>query len=53
MFHIEEEFKEDHVAMIMPSDGITSVWSFEKTFLDVVFNILSLSVLFLIIQLIK
>ena len=38
VFHIEEKLKEDPVAMIMPSDGITSIWSFENNFLDVVFN---------------
>jgi hypothetical protein len=38
VFHIEEKLKEDHAAMIMPSDGITSIWSFENNFLDVVFN---------------
>jgi hypothetical protein len=38
VFHIEEELKEDPVAIIMPSDGITSIWSFENNFLDVVFN---------------
>ena len=38
VFHIEEEFKEDPAVVIVPSDGITSVWSFENNFLDVVFN---------------
>jgi hypothetical protein len=38
VFHIEEEFKEDPAAVIMPSDRITSIWSFENSFLDVVFN---------------
>jgi hypothetical protein len=38
VFHIEEKPKEDHVAMIMSSDGITSIWSFENNFLDVVFD---------------
>ena len=38
VFHIEEEFKEDLAAAIVPSDGITSIWSFENNFLDVVFN---------------
>jgi hypothetical protein len=38
VFHVEEELKEDPVAMIMPSDGITSIWSFENNFLNVVFN---------------
>ena len=38
VFHIEEEFKEDPTAVIMPSDWITSIWSFENNFLDVVFN---------------
>ena len=33
VFHIEEEFKEDSAVVIMPSDGITSVWSFKKKFL--------------------
>ena len=38
VFRIEEELKEDLAAMIMPSNGITSIWSFERNFLDVVFN---------------
>jgi hypothetical protein len=38
VFHIEEKLEEDPAAMIMPSDGITSIWSFENNFLDVVFN---------------
>jgi hypothetical protein len=38
VFHIQEEFKEDPAAMIVPSDGITSVWLFENNFLDLVFN---------------
>ena len=39
VFHIEEEqLKEDPAAMIMPSDGITRIWSFENNFLDVVFD---------------
>ena len=38
VFHIEEELKEDPAAMIMPSDGISSIWSFENNFLNVVFN---------------
>jgi hypothetical protein len=38
VFHIEEEPKEDHAAMIMSLDGITSIWSFENDFLDVVFD---------------
>jgi hypothetical protein len=38
VFHIEEDLKEDPAAMIMPSDGITSIWSFENNFLDIVFN---------------
>ena len=38
VFLIEEEFKEDLAAVIVPSDGITSILSFEKKILDVVFN---------------
>ena len=38
VLHIEEKLKEDPAAMIMPSDGITNIWSFENNFLDVVFN---------------
>jgi hypothetical protein len=38
VFHIEEELKEDPVAMFMPLNGITSIWLFENNFLDVVFN---------------
>ena len=38
MFHIEEELKEDPAVVIVPSDGITSVWSFENNFLVVAFN---------------
>uniref|UniRef100_A0A2N9FZ87 Uncharacterized protein n=1 Tax=Fagus sylvatica TaxID=28930 RepID=A0A2N9FZ87_FAGSY len=38
VFHVEEELKEDPVAMIMPLDGSTSIWSFKNNFLDVVFN---------------
>jgi hypothetical protein len=55
VFHIEKEPAEDPVAMIMPSDGITSIWSFENNFSNVVLKImvLSLSVLFPIIQLMK
>ena len=34
MFQIEEELKEDPATMIMSSDGITSIWSFENNFLD-------------------
>jgi hypothetical protein len=33
VFHIEEELKEDHVAMIMSSDGTISIWAFENNFL--------------------
>jgi hypothetical protein len=38
VFHIEKEPTEDLAAMIMPSDGITSIWSFENNFSNVVFN---------------
>ena len=33
VFHIEEELKEDHAAMIMSSDGTISIWAFENNFL--------------------
>ena len=51
VFHIEEELKEDSSSVIMPSDGITSIWPFENNFLDIVFNNFDLSILFPIIQL--
>jgi hypothetical protein len=38
VFHIEEEFKKDPAVVIVPSDGIISVWSFENNFLVVAFN---------------
>ena len=38
LFHIEKEHVEDLAAMIKPSDGITSIWSFENNFSNVVFN---------------
>ena len=38
LFYVEKEPAEDLVAMIMPLDGITSIWSFENNFSNVVFN---------------
>ena len=38
LFYVEKEPAEDPVAMIMPLDGINSIWSFENNFSNVVFN---------------
>ena len=38
VFHIEEEPAKDLATMIMPSDGITSFWSFQNNFPNEVFN---------------